>query len=77
MSDVLLHQYPIASKNVVRKLVELGYLPAGRRLNNRAVRGALAKLQNQLLQSHTICIQPRMTKPPLAGTTEHCPPALE
>ena len=50
MSDVLLHQYPIASKNVVRKLVELGYLPSAR-LNNRAVRGALAKLQNQLLQS--------------------------
>ena len=43
-----------ASKKVVAKLIELGYLNNGPILTNRTVRVALEKLQNDLCRNATI-----------------------
>ena len=57
MSNVVQFAQAIASRTVVNKLIELGYLKGTKRLNNRAIRDALAKFQYDLCLNQTIRVR--------------------
>jgi hypothetical protein len=57
MSNVVQFAQAIASRTVVNKLIKLGYLKGTKRLNNRAIRDALAKLQYDLCLNQTIRVR--------------------
>ena len=66
MGNVVQFKRPVASIEVVEKLIELGYLKGTTRRQAGAIEDALARLKNDLCRDHTI----RASDPLSNGTEE-------